>query len=275
MSYTVLKKRRSRLSLLIFVAILLYAMVGSILYLLQDQFIFRPTVLPENYVYNFDREFEELFLKTDDDAVINALHFKVEQPRGVMLYFHGNAGNLARWGEVTEFFVEMGYDVLVMDYRGYGKSTGPLSEKALYHDGQQCYNYLLQRYDEVDITVYGRSLGTGIATRIAATNGVKQLILESPFYNLTDVAKTRFPIFPVKKLLKYKLPNNLHIDMVRCPVTIYHGTDDYIIPYKSGEKLFFESRNGKTDLIPIEGGGHNNLINFEAYRDHVTRLLEQ
>ena len=246
-------------------------MIGSALYLLQEKFLFRPSVLPQNHIYQFSYDHEELFLNTAEDAVINAIHFTVERPKGVLLYFHGNAGDLQRWGEACEFFVEMNYDVLVMDYRGYGKSTGPMSEAALYNDGQQCYNYLLQRYAEEDISIYGRSLGAGIASKIASTNQTKRLIMESPFYSVEDVAKGRFPIFPLKKLLRYELPNYKHLQKVNCPITIFHGTNDHVVPFSSGEKL---SKEKNVQFVPIEGAGHNDLITFETYRSAVTDLLK-
>ena len=151
-------------------------MIAASLFFFQEKLIFRPITLPQDFVYNFSNPFEELFLKAEDGAVINALHFKKENPKGIILYFHGNAGNLARWGKITEFFVEKDYDVLVMDYRTYGKSTGKLSEQALYSDAQMCYNYVLKQYEESEIIVYGRSLGTGMATYLASNNNPKQLI---------------------------------------------------------------------------------------------------
>ncbi|MBT8273904.1 MAG: alpha/beta hydrolase, partial [Bacteroidia bacterium] len=166
----------------------------------------------------------------------------------------------------------MDYDVLVMDYRGYGKSKGPLSETALYNDGQKCYNYLLQRYAEDDISIYGRSLGAAVASKIAAANQPKRLIMESPFYSVADVAQERFPLFPVKKLLRYQLPNFEHVKSVNCPITIFHGTDDFVVPYTSGEKL---SREKTTQFIAIEGGGHNDLITFEKYRTAIKELLKK
>ena len=117
----------------------LYIMVGTLLYFMQEKLMFFPTVLSQNYKYQFNHSFEELFLRTDETTIINAIHFKVEKPKGVILYFHGNAGDLSRWGTITEYFVEKNYDVLVMDYRTYGKSTGVLSEKVLYSDAQYCY----------------------------------------------------------------------------------------------------------------------------------------
>ncbi|NOY48554.1 MAG: alpha/beta hydrolase, partial [Chlorobi bacterium] len=120
--------------------LIFYVMITTSLYFFQEKILFRPTVLTQDYKYNFSYPFEELFLKTEDDAVINALHFKARNSKGVILYFHGNAGDLSRWGTITEYFVSMNYDVLVMDYRTYGKSTGVLSEEALHKDAQMCYN---------------------------------------------------------------------------------------------------------------------------------------
>jgi len=267
------KKRNKRLKKALIIVLGLYIMIGTSLYFLQEKFLFRPTVLSQDYTYKFSYDYEELFFKTSDDAVINALHFRVENSKGVILYFHGNAGDLSRWGKITEHFVEKDYDVLVMDYRTYGKSTGVLSEKALYNDAQFCYNYLKDNYDEKDITVYGRSLGTGIATYIASKNDSKQLILETPYYNIHDVASYRFPMFPVKYFAHYKLPNNEFIKNVICPISIIHGTDDRVVPFKSGKKLFAVSLKDKTTFIKVKGGNHNNLIEFSDYHKLLKKIL--
>jgi len=248
-------------------------MVGSILYFLQEKMLFLPTVLEQDYTFEFTQPFEELFLKTDKGAVINAIHFKVENSKGVILYFHGNAGDLSRWGLLAEYFVEKQYDVLIIDYRTYGKSIGKLSEKALYSDAEYCYNYLKERYKEDNIILYGRSLGTGIATYLASKTKPKQLILETPYYSITDVAKSRFPMFPVEQLLKYKLPTHQYIQQVSCPITIFHGTEDLIVPYKSAEKLYKVSPKALTTFITIEKGAHNNLIEFDLYHSQIKKIL--
>lgn len=234
------KKQTKTLKEVLLIGIISYAMIVSLLYLFQEKLLFLPTSLDQNYGYEFKHDFEELFFKTEDEAFINAIHFKVESPKqrkGVILYFHGNAGNLSRWGTIAEDFVGLDYDVLIMDYRTYGKSQGKLSEKAFYKDAQYCYDYLLKNYNQNEIILYGRSLGTGIASFVAANNKPKQLILETPYYNIADVAQSRFPIFPVKLLLKYNFPNNQHLLKVDCPVTIFHGTEDNVVPYTSGKKL--------------------------------------
>lgn len=248
-------------------------MITASLYFIQEKLLFLPTVLEQDYQFNFGYNFEELTLESDDGAKLNALHFKVENPKGVILYFHGNAGDLSRWGIIAEFFVEKQYDVLTMDYRTYGKSTGKLSETVFYSDAQLFYNYLKKSYDENNITLYGRSLGTGIATHLASKNNPKQLILETPYYSITDIAKSRFPFFPVEKLLKYKFSSYQFISDVKSPITMFHGTDDLVVSYQSAKKLFEASPKEQTTFITIKGGNHNNLVDFEAYQLTISKLL--
>ena len=272
MSFTHQKKLRKRLKRLLIALFTIYVMIGSALYFFQEKLMFFPSTLEHNYQYDFDYPFEELFLKTNKDATINALHFKTEKPKGVILYFHGNAGDLSRWGKITQYFVERHYDVLVMDYRTYGKSVGKLSEDAMYSDAQYCYDYLLKHYPEKEITLYGRSLGTGIASYLAAKNKAKQLILETPYYSILDVAKHRFPMFPVKQLLKYRFPTFQYLPKVECPITIIHGTADNVVPFSSGKKL--STLNTDVDFVVVEGGGHNNLVEFDDYHKAIDKALK-
>ncbi len=270
MSFIRQKRIKRKIKQAGFGLLVIYLMIGTALYFLQEKILFRPTVLNRTHVFKFSHPFEELFLKTDDHAVINALHFKSEESKGVILYFHGNAGDLSRWGKITEYFVEKNYDVLVMDYR---KSTGALSEHALYSDAQLCYDFLKELYAEKDISVYGRSLGTGIATYIASKNKPKQLILETPYFDIPDVAKHRFPFFAVKSLLHYKLPTNEFVQNVTCKISMLHGTDDYVVPLTSGEKLFKVAPQNLASFTVIENGGHNDLIKFDSYHLKIKEIL--
>ncbi|MEL6916524.1 MAG: alpha/beta fold hydrolase [Bacteroidota bacterium] len=264
------KLRKIGKILLIFFVLLL-----TMLYFLQEKLIFLPTNLPSDHVYSFDVPFEEIFLEAKDGAQLNAIHFKQDNPAGVILYFHGNAGDLQRWGGITTFFAQWSYDVIVMDYRTYGKSTGKLSEQALHGDAQLFYEYALERYTNDDIIVYGRSLGTGIATYLSANNKPAQLILETPYFSLLDVAKERFPFLPLKWMMKYHFLSYKHIQGVQCPITIFHGTEDDIVPYESGKRLY-ESISGKqAEMYTIEGGAHNNLINFDTYQEGIDKILDQ
>jgi len=266
-------KTKNRLKKVFKVLVALYVLLGVSLYMFQEKLLFLPTVLEQDYEFNFSYNFEEITLKTEDNASLNAIHFKAEKSKGVILYFHGNAGDLSRWGKITEFFVAKHYDVLVMDYRTYGKSVGKLSEQAFYNDAELFYNYLKKQYSEEDITLYGRSLGTGLATFLASKHNPKQLILETPYTSIEDVAIHRFPFFPVKLLLKYKFPSNKFITKVKCPITIFHGTEDAIVPYKFGKALSEISPEEQTTFITINYGGHNNLISFEEYQKGIDKVL--
>jgi fermentation-respiration switch protein FrsA (DUF1100 family) len=252
-----------------FVIILLLSMA----YFFQEKLIFLPTKLSQEYTYTFQADFDEIFLQTDDGANLNALHFYAKDPKGVILYFHGNSGDLSRWGKIVLPFVDMGYDVLVMDYRNYGKSTGEISEEALYQDAQLFYNYVEDKY-ATNIIIYGRSLGTGIATHLASKNPSKKLILETPFYSLLDVAKARFPFLPLKQLLRYKMPSYQFIKEVQCPIRIFHGTEDAVVSYDSGKKLFDSIPQTDKKLYTVPEGSHNNLNEFETYWEGIKKELK-
>ena len=252
-----------------------YLIFGFMIYFIQEQFIFLPSRLPENYQYQFDIPFEEFYLHAEDGARLNALHFKAPDAKGVILYFHGNAGNLARWGEITmELTKNYNYDVVVMDYRKYGKSRGSLSEEALHSDGQLFYDYVRKHYDERDIVLYGRSLGTGIASQLAAMNNPQKVILETPYYSMLDIGQRRFPYLPVKWLLKYEFKSFEYVQDISCPIAIFHGTKDEIIPMESGKKLYESIPGLNKRFIEVEGARHNNLSGFETFNIGIRQLLE-
>jgi fermentation-respiration switch protein FrsA (DUF1100 family) len=266
--------RLKRALIISFVLLNIYGLLCGVIYFFQENLIFLPTQLPQEHSYVMDSSFEELFLDAEDGARLNGLHFKVENSKGAILYYHGNAGDLQRWGEITQFFVDLQYSVIVMDYRGYGKSTGKRSMEALYSDSELWYEYAKQHYSENEIILYGRSLGTTFATFVASRNQPKNLLLESPFYSIEEVAKSKFPILPVKSLLHYKFPTYQYINKVICPITIYHGTDDSVIKYKQGERLFESIKKDTKTMISVPGGGHNDLVLFEEYLDTIGEALE-
>ncbi|MEM9648800.1 MAG: alpha/beta fold hydrolase [Bacteroidota bacterium] len=254
----------------------LFLLVILMFHTLQDKLIFLPSQLPLDYTYTFDHQFEEIFLDTPDGARLNALHFKSKESNGLILYFHGNAGDLSRWGLIATDFVDLGYDVLIMDYRGYGKSNGEeeRSEEILLADAQLFYDLARQDYQEADIILYGRSLGSGIATYLASRNNPRKLLLETPYYSLVDVAKGRFPFLPVKQIMKYQLNSFDFMKKVKAPIRIFHGTQDKIVPYASGKKLFASISNPDKMMYTIPEGEHNNLIDFESFRTAVKSELD-
>ncbi|RDK85380.1 alpha/beta hydrolase [Marinirhabdus gelatinilytica] len=254
------------LKLLLVLVTLVVAAVG-LLYAFQEKIIFLSEELPQehNFTFKDSQSFEEIVLHTNDGAKLHGIHFKAEKTRGLVLYYHGNAGNLAKWGAIAPRFTKYGYDVLMMDYRGYGKSSGERSEAQLYEDAMAFFSKAKELVPEGKIIVYGRSLGTTFATYVASKNSPRKLILESPFYSLEKLAKNRYPYLPIEKLLKYKFETANYIVQVSCPITIIHGADDGIVPYKEAEQLYNVIPEQQRTLVTIKNGKHNNLGSFQEY----------
>jgi len=255
---------------IIFPAILIG--LGIAIYIFQERLIFHPEKLSLKYQFVFDTPFEEKKYITTDGNEISAILFKVENSKGVVYYHHGNAGNLESWGLKAIDFTSKGYDVLMYDYRGYGKSTGNIKkEKTLYADAALIYKELLYDYKERDVIVYGSSLGTGIASYVAYNNHPVKLILETPYYNFYDVAKFHYPYLPNSLLLHYQFKTNQFLPKIKGEVYLFHGTEDRTIPYNSSERLASLSKNIK--LFTIKNGSHNNLNTFHDYHQGLEEIL--
>lgn len=273
MSFIQLKNLKNKVRRIILIVLGLYILLGAALYFFQGAFIFQPSKLPKDHVYKLNYDYEEFLHNVEKGVLINALLIKAKKPKGVIFYCHGNAGNLQRWVTLVEYLVEMNYDVYIMDYRGFGKSDGAVSEEAFYEDVDFCYQHLKQFWSEEDIIVYGRSLGTAAATKVASLNNPRQLILETPFYSIADVAKKRFPMYPIDMLLQYQFPNNNYIGAINCAISIIHGTNDFTVPFSSALKLYEAAPKEQTTFYTVENGGHNNLMNFEEYLNAIAEIL--
>lgn len=252
----------------------IYILGAVLLYAFQERFIFLDGALPQDHAFEFNTKFREVNLTTADGANLSAVHFAAKSPKGIIVYFHGNKGNLTRWGTIVEDYVKLNYDVLVMDYRGYGKSTGPRSMEKLLNDAELFYQYALTLYPENQVSLYGRSLGTGLASWLAGKHHPKCLILETPYYSLASVAQRFYPIYPSKLALRYNFQSFEYLKSADCPIYIFHGTEDDVVPYKSGKRLHESLPNGRSQLITIEGGEHKNLSSFEAFRIRIEETLK-
>lgn len=256
--------------------VLIYVSLILVTIVFQEKFLFRNTKLPIDYVYEFKGNFEELWFTPEANVKINALYFRTDSSKrkGLIVYFHGNADDLRRWGKHAEDFTKNDYDILMIDYRQFGKSTGELSEKALHSDAAYVYEWAKKRFAESEIILYGRSLGTGIATRLASENEPKMLLLETPYYNLSDVVKNYFPLIPYNLILKYQFRTDLCIKQVQCPIHFFHGTKDAVVPYKSSLKLAaLLSKKPSEILTTIPEGEHKNLGEFQLYHTALDSLL--
>ena len=261
---------------LVITILVIYVAISIALYYLQDYMLFKPEKLDADFQFDYEnQETKEYNLKTRDGAVINGLRFFPKgESKGVVLYLKGNSKSIKGWGKFAVDFTRHGYNVLMVDYRGFGKSTGRRSQKAIKRDLQLVYNKLKEQTTENRIILYGRSLGSGFAAKLASMNHPKMLVLDAPYYSLTKVTARYAPFMPLSLLLKYPLPTYKWLKYVQCPIHIIHGTHDKLIPFKSSIKLS-KVKPKLTKLHTVIGGGHKNLNNFESYHSMLDDILNK
>ncbi len=234
--------------------------------------IFLPEKLGKNFRFHFNENFVEVTISTKDKKLLNGVLFKADSSKGLIFYLHGNAGSINSWGEVAKTYTDLRYDVFLPDYRGYGKSEGTItSQSQLFRDVQMAYNEMKKRYAEDKIIVLGYSIGTGLAAKVASTNDPKMLILQAPYFSLTDLMRHTYPIIPTF-LLKYKFRTNEFISDCKMPIVIFHGDQDEVIYYESSiklKKLMKESDR----LITLYGQGHNGITDNPEYKAGIKKIL--
>lgn len=249
-----------------------YILLCGLLYFFQEKIIFFPQKLEKTYQFQFNEKNEEQNIKTTDGTVLNGLLFKADSTKGLIFYLHGNAGSLRSWGGVAKTYTDLNYDIFILDYRGYGKSEGKIhGQEQLFEDIQNVYSELKKQYTEDKIFVLGYSIGTGLASKIASTNNPKLLILQAPYYSLTDMMKHTYPIIPTF-ILKYKFETNKYLKDCQMPVVIFHGNQDRVIYYGSSLKLKNEFKESDT-LITLNGQGHNGMTDNQMYKSEIKRIL--
>lgn len=221
--------------------------------------------------------FEDLYLSTSDGISINAWFIPSPGSKKVLLWFHGNGGNLSdRVTPLRIFHEALRINILMIDFRGYGRSQGVVGENGTYKDALASYDYLLTR-DDIDpeaIMIYGQSLGAAVATELAVQWKSAGLILEAPFTSIRDMAKVTLPWLPVGPLLSTRYDLLSKIDRVSAPLLLIHGDEDEIVPYAQGRKVF-EAAKGPKEMYTVGGAGHNNLyrIGGDDYLRKISRFI--
>jgi len=209
--------------------VLLYCVVGIALYYGQERLIFHPTPVDRKAAWSIAPSFKELNIPYDAGTNINVLQFAATDrpadslPKGVVLYFHDSRGNNGTYAGAAPDFTAKGYQLWLLDYPGFGKSTGKLSEKRLYEQALIFYKLARSRWQPGQIIIYGNGLGTGIAAQLAAVRDCRRLILESPYYSMTSAMRRYLFMYPVNQMLHYHLPTNEYLQAVTAPVTIFNG----------------------------------------------------
>jgi alpha-beta hydrolase superfamily lysophospholipase len=242
------------------------------LFFFQEKLIFFPEKLDKDFQFSFAEKFEEIEFQSEDNKSLHGVLFKAGRSKGLVFYLHGNAGSINSWGEIAKTYTELDHDVFLFDYRGYGKSEGSItSQEQLFRDLQVVYNEVAGRYAEDNIIVLGYSIGTAPAAKLASTNNPKLLILQAPYYSLTDMMRHNYRIFPTF-LLKYKFRTDQFIRDCKMPVVIFHGDKDEVIYYRSSLKLKDLMKVTDT-LITLKGQGHNGMTENPDYKIEIQKVL--
>lgn len=256
----------------ILLGILFYIGLHFAVYKQQEGLIFFPQKLASDYKYTFPGDFEELWLQSKEER-LNAVYFKVPNPKGIIVFLHGNNGNITTWYSSVEELLRYQYDVITFDYRGYGKSSGLIrDEKDLYDDAWAVVQYARKKYKDEKIILYGRSLGTGLAIKAGTLFKPSQIILETPYLNLKYIAQRFYP-FIFSYMLKYPLRAENWAPFVRSPVTVVHGTNDELIRIEDAEKLFTRFPYPRR-FYRIEGGFHSDLASYPLYHQMLDDVLK-
>lgn len=256
------------------VLVLLYSSIGIILYYLQERFLFHPEKLSNAYVYHFKVPFEEMNIAMNKTDTVNMIKFFPSDSvrRGVVLYFHGNRQNIERYAKFANNFTKHGYEVWMEDYPGFGKSTGERTEKKMYEQALMIQKMAAAKYGNDSIIIYGKSFGTGIAAYVAAESNNQRLILETPYYSIPSLFSCYAPIYPTFKMANYKIPVHVFLTDINYPITIFHGTNDGVIPYRNAARL--KAILKPTDeFITIKKGTHHNLNDYALVKQTLDSLL--
>lgn len=256
-------KRINRLmTSLLFILCGVYFGILILLFLMQSKLVYFPSKEIVCTPADIRLQYEDITMKTSDGLNLNAWYIPAKSQVGTVLFCHGNGGNISYSLDVAETLNKLNLNVLIFDYRGYGKSEGSPTENGTYTDAETAYQWLLKdkNIPENSIIVMGRSLGAAIAANLAKNHSPRILILESGFSSTPDVAAKQYPIFPVRLLCRYKYKTAEYVKDIKCPLLVVHSTEDEIIPYANGKRIFNSAKEPKEFLV-IKGS-HN-----EGYSD--------
>jgi fermentation-respiration switch protein FrsA (DUF1100 family) len=252
---------------------LAYVGFAGLLFLFQERLAYYPEIGRE--MHSSPREhgmdYQALTLNTADEERLDAWFVPAPQAQGVVLFLHGNAGNLSQRLDSIAMFHRLGYAVLIFDYRGYGRSSGKPSEAGLHLDAETAWAYLteVRGIAPDDIVLFGESLGGALAAHLAARQRPGALVLASAFTSVPDLAADLYPWLPARWLARLRYDTRAALARVDCPVLVAHSPDDEIIPYHHGQELYAAASEPKMFLALA--GGHND--GFIFMRDDWVKAL--
>jgi fermentation-respiration switch protein FrsA (DUF1100 family) len=263
------------------VALLAIVLVGILLYFsnhIINFFIFYPQSRFDDHPSSWGLTCEDVCFKSADNIDLHGWFFQGENGLPLILYCHGNAGNISHCLSICEQMNERGLSIFLFDYRGYGKSKGSPTEEGIYRDGLAAYDHVLKMkgIPPQQIVPFGHSLGASVAIEIGLHRDIRALIVESAFTSMKDMAKTFIIFRPFARLLGPHYNNVGKVPHISKPKLIIHGEQDEIVPFALGKKLFDASEEPKY-FFPLAGAGHNDvpLIGGEIYADIVASFAKE
>ena len=259
---------------LLVVGVIYVALVG-LLFFSQSRLLY----FPSRHIFatpdRIGLIYEPVEILTEDGIKLDGWFLPAPQRRGILLFFHGNAGNISHRLESLKIFHDLGLSVLIFDYRGYGRSEGTISEPGLYRDAEAVWRYLTEEREipPEDIVLFGRSLGAAVAAWLAARHQPAALIMESAFTSVPDLAQSLYPIFPARWLARSRYSADEYLKSVTCPVLVVHSREDEIIAIRHGRSVFATAREPKR-FLEIRGG-HNDgfFVSGRLYTDGLDSFL--
>jgi fermentation-respiration switch protein FrsA (DUF1100 family) len=254
-----------------------YILLGLILYFKQSSFLFQPTKDVVENPGDINLKYESVDLKTPDGLKLSAWYVPANDANLTLVFCHGNGGNISHRLANLQILNDLGVNCLIFDYRGYGNSGGKPSEKGVYLDAQTAYDWLIneKKISPENIIIYGQSLGGSVATHLASEVKARGLIIESTFTSFTDVASHYYPYLPVKLFAKFRFNTFENLKKVKYPVLIIHSSEDDLIPYKFGQRLYKEAANEPKKFVEISGT-HNEgfLTSGQVYIDGLSNWFK-
>ena len=233
----------------------------ALVYIFQSRFVYFPIRTLSTDPSSIGLRFEDVYFETEDGVTLHGWFIPHDGARGVILFCHGNAGNISHRLDSIRVFHRLGLDVFIFDYRGYGQSEGKPTERGTYEDAEAAWRYLIEEHQVIpsEVVVFGRSIGGAVGAWLAQNHKPRLLILESTFTSLRDVAATLYPFFPVKRLLRFEYNTAEYLGGVNCPVLIIHSRNDEIMPFSQGQQLFEVAREPRT-FLEISGTHNEGFI---------------
>src|SRR5262245_2837121 len=242
---------------------LAYAAVVALVFLFQSSLVYFPNVGREVGVtpQAYGLPFETVTIATQDGEKLSAWWVPAPQFRGAVLIFHGNAGNISHRLDYLQMFHRLGYASLIIDYRGYGRSTGSPSEEGTYRDAEAAWRWLVEDrgIKTGDIVLMGESLGGAVAAWLAARVPPRAVVLASTFTSLPDLGAQIYPFLPVRLISRFSYDNKAALKSIKAPLLIAHSAQDDIIPYSHGRALF-DAANEPKEFLEMKGGHNDGFL---------------